>query len=682
MAVDFSLLPNETPEPDKPPSRPGWALVFLLLVLIGVVAVLLAWPKGQPTQTSAFWGTVILFPVGIAALIVLLRFQHYHARKLDVQLGNTMIRQYNERVFATASVPLAVLGASYRFSVAPDENAIASVQSGALRLAVREMFAQDSEPEKVRWLDVPSVKLRLGTEEDDRKRQIEVTRWLFAEMIAELAGAIKTVSAQAILKVNLLISGLLTAEQNEALWKACWSGFGLRQALVFEPAAQTGSLQMIDAWLDRIRTMKKLQIDLLVVLVLALLVTGAVLIWGEALGLTTPDARGVALIGVAVGALFIALVVSFDGLTRWSGAARRLKKCLHLNQAAMQGTTQASVSAVPEKRNAAGTLNPLHRVLRERNGLRWRFRQSWLLLVGQEAVVTRLLPELTKSGWSIKDGVVLLWGEVSSDGQIDEQRLREIRRMRRGRPVDAIVLAIDGAVPLPTASGGGTGWGTTLAGIARKSRWSAPIYLLDLDGSDSARAVTPVMGCEFVDSGDQAAIEAALLTLRDRLADLGAKRIGQNRRDRFASELSKRLGTRASALAQWIADLSTWQRHPLPVVGAFFAPWPVTDAKEDGAAHGINLLLWRHFAEASVGTQLHDRHERAFSIEGLTLHLDRIARLQTRVEQDPLHGARVFGGAMDIRAQCGGHVHQCRSGAQPHIERRVLVRVEPRQHAS
>ncbi len=107
------------------------------------------------------------------------------------------------------------------------------------------------------------------------------------------------------------------------------------------------------------------------------------------------------------------------------------------------------------------------------------------------------------------------------------------------------------------------------------------------------------MGCEFVDSGDQAAIEAALLTLRDRLADLGAKRIGQNRRDRFASELSKRLGTRASALAQWIADLSTWQRHPLPVVGAFFAPWPVTDAKEDGAAHGINLLLWRHFAEAT-----------------------------------------------------------------------------------
>ncbi len=107
------------------------------------------------------------------------------------------------------------------------------------------------------------------------------------------------------------------------------------------------------------------------------------------------------------------------------------------------------------------------------------------------------------------------------------------------------------------------------------------------------------MGCEFVDSGDQAAIEAALLTLRNRLADLGAKRIGQNRRDRFASELSKRLGTRASALAQWIADLSTWQRHPLPVVGAFFAPWPVTDAKEDGAAHGINLLLWRHFAEAT-----------------------------------------------------------------------------------
>lgn len=302
MAVDFSLLPNETPEPDKPPSRPGWALVFLLLVLIGVVAVLLAWPKGQPTQTSAFWGTVILFPVGIAALIVLLRFQHYHARKLDVQLGNTMLRQYNERVFATASVPLAVLGASYRFSVAPDENAIASVQSGALRLAVREMFAQDSEPEKVRWLDVPSVKLRLGNEEDDRKRQIEVTRWLFAEMIAELAGAIKTVPAQAILKVNLLISGLLTAEQNEALWKACWSGFGLRQALVFEPAAQTGSLQMIDAWLDRIAGGDELEAKLIVSIQLHPLMSGS-------------PAKGAAEAGVA-------LLLMPDALASQQGGAR------------------------------------------------------------------------------------------------------------------------------------------------------------------------------------------------------------------------------------------------------------------------------------------------------------------------------------------------------------------------
>ncbi|SAL70848.1 hypothetical protein AWB71_04317 [Caballeronia peredens] len=275
MTVDFSLLPSETPEPDKPPSRLVWAVVFLVLVLIGIFIVLFAWPKGRSTQTSDFWGAVILFPVGIPALIVLLRFQHYFAQKLDVQLNNKAVRQYNDRVFSAASMPLAVLGASYRFSAIRAENDIASVQTGGLRLTVRELFARDSEPEKVRWLDVPNVKLRSGTEEDDRKRQIEVTRWLFAEMIAELAGAIRTLPAQVVLKVNLLISGLLTSKQNEALWRECWGGFGLRPALVGEPAAQSGNLQMIDAWLDRIVRGDELEVKLIVSVQLHPLMNGS-----------------------------------------------------------------------------------------------------------------------------------------------------------------------------------------------------------------------------------------------------------------------------------------------------------------------------------------------------------------------------------------------------------------------
>ncbi|WP_244158519.1 ImcF-related family protein [Caballeronia fortuita] len=236
--------------------------------------------------------------------------------------------------------------------------------------------------------------------------------------------------------------------------------------------------------------------------------------------------------------------------------------------------------------------------LRQMRWFRWAYDRPWLFVTGEAASVLRLLPELAMQYWQITDHAVLLWGDVSSDG-LDRGWLEQIRKLRRGRPIDAIVLALDGAAALPSASRGESGWGTTLVRLAQTLHWSAPIYLLDLDGSDTAKALTPVMGSEFADSGGQAAIEAALYTLRGRLADIGTKRLGQDRRDRFASELSQSLDTRAPALAQWIADLSMWQRRPLPIAGAFFAPWPVIDTQASNLGPGTELPLWRHLAEAS-----------------------------------------------------------------------------------
>jgi hypothetical protein len=252
MAVDFSLLPMEMPETGKPPSRLLWMVVFLLLVLAGIVGVLLIWPKNLSTHTFSFWGTLVLYPVGIPALIVLFRFQHYAARKLDIQMSNRAARQYNEGVFAAASVPLAVLGASHRFSVVSAENAIAGIQSGTLRLPVQELLARDSEPARVRWLDVPGVRLGAGIDEDDRKRQEVVTRWLFGEILEELAEAITALPVQASLRVHLLVSGMLTDLQNEALWQECWSSCRFRPASVARLKAEPRNLQLVDAWLDQI----------------------------------------------------------------------------------------------------------------------------------------------------------------------------------------------------------------------------------------------------------------------------------------------------------------------------------------------------------------------------------------------------------------------------------------------
>lgn len=264
MAVDFSLLPTEKVEPGEPPSANIWILVFLTLVLVGAFTVLMLWPKSMSTHTFDFWGTVVLFPVGLSALIVLLRYQHYAARKLDIQMDNHAIRQYNERVFVAASVPIAVLGASHRFSANSDENAVDGIRSGALRLSVQSLFARESEPEKTRWIDVPGVRLCAGTAEDDLERQIKVTRWLFKEMLQELNDAIEALPEKTELRVHVLASGMPSGEKIQALWQDCWNSLGLRSSYDWEQSAESASLQLLDVWLDQVESGKQSEAKLIV----------------------------------------------------------------------------------------------------------------------------------------------------------------------------------------------------------------------------------------------------------------------------------------------------------------------------------------------------------------------------------------------------------------------------------
>ncbi|WP_087086700.1 ImcF-related family protein [Caballeronia catudaia] len=239
--------------------------------------------------------------------------------------------------------------------------------------------------------------------------------------------------------------------------------------------------------------------------------------------------------------------------------------------------------------------------LKQYRWFRWAYDRPWLLISGDDTSVKRLFPELAQQYWLITDHAVLLWGEAASEG-VDQAWLREIYRMRRTRPIDALILAFDGEAALPAQSRGATGWGTTLAHIASMLHWSAPVYLLDLAGEPEARGKPPVIGSEFTHAADQPAIETALLSLRDRLADLGVKRIGDDRRNRFASELSKRLEARASELARWVAELSMWQRRPFPVMGAFFAPWPDGEAQRSKHDQSVDSPLGRYLAQATKHT--------------------------------------------------------------------------------
>ncbi len=259
----FSLLPSEKPLPENSPSRLVWTITFFVLVLAGVFAVLLLWPKTLPTQTWEFWTCVVVFPLGVSTLVVMRRFAHYEGHKLNIVLSNEAARGYNAHVFEVASRPLALVGAAYRFSVDPKEDAVESVRAGSVQLKTMAPLARDGEPTKARWLEVPGVNLHPGTKEHDRRRQRDVMKWLFAELINPLVAQVQTLPSGLDLRVHLLVSGEMTYTESEALWQECWREHSLRQVVVTEMTAPDDA-EAIDVWLDHVSEGRRLEARLIV----------------------------------------------------------------------------------------------------------------------------------------------------------------------------------------------------------------------------------------------------------------------------------------------------------------------------------------------------------------------------------------------------------------------------------
>ena len=250
MAVDFSLLPSEEPFDEPAPFKLLWVTVFAMMVAVGVGAVLMLWPKGMSTHSLKFWATLVIFPVGLSSLVVLHRYRAYEARKLDVEMRNFAVREFEERVSQAASIPLALAGASYRYSVDEKENAIERILQGSVRLATQKPFALDAEPVKARWLDVPKMRKQSGDLSADLKRRLHVTTWLLDEFLSELVPQIGALPGSMPLLVELQVANGHTHEQNKQLLEERWYA-KLDRTLDVAPEARSHmDCMTLDAWMD------------------------------------------------------------------------------------------------------------------------------------------------------------------------------------------------------------------------------------------------------------------------------------------------------------------------------------------------------------------------------------------------------------------------------------------------
>ncbi|WP_175780322.1 hypothetical protein [Burkholderia anthina] len=263
MPVDFDKLPPEESEPDKAPSRFVWTIVFFVIVLAGIFAVLLLWPKGEPTQSFWFWICITVYPVGIAAFVMLRRYSAFEGRRLDAIAWNDAREKYLNRVFDDASHPLALVAATYRFMSDANDDAFDKLLDGSIKLEPRIALKHDAPPLNARWFDQPDTDEDGNRLNSDDERQRHVREWTFGALISDVAGAIRALPSELKLAIQLVLPGVANPDEALASWDRQWAKSNL-QPLKAEFLPDPPDLMALDTWLDRIGEKRDQEARLLV----------------------------------------------------------------------------------------------------------------------------------------------------------------------------------------------------------------------------------------------------------------------------------------------------------------------------------------------------------------------------------------------------------------------------------
>ncbi|MCP3723240.1 type VI secretion protein VasK [Paraburkholderia sp. CNPSo 3272] len=241
----------------------------------------------------------------------------------------------------------------------------------------------------------------------------------------------------------------------------------------------------------------------------------------------------------------------------------------------------------------------LEQELRTRYGWRWRYFLPWVLVSGDDRLVTNQLPVLARKQWCSTNDVVLLWAPRNKSGLPDEAWLLKLRKLRGRRPVDAIAFVIDGrndpsALARRTAS-----LGSLFFGISRMLRFSAPVYLVADSGIKALdkEALDPI-GCILPRKHDGTTADA-LRTLSEKLAVAGTRRLAEDRRLRYLAGLSVQIEHRRKALTDFIEALSTSIRCSLNIRGLWFLPAAAGQVTADPEAHRLPSL-WSEIGKRSI----------------------------------------------------------------------------------
>jgi type VI secretion system protein ImpL len=312
--------------------------------------------------------------------------------------------------------------------------------------------------------------------------------------------------------------------------------------------------------------LRKSRIDLVSIVLLVVLPGLAIWFKGEDwLGLHSPEHRAGWIVTLCI--LFVVLFAwgSFDASSRPAVAARRIR---HWVRQQLGAASPSANTQTPDEDSRPGALRD---TLRERHGWRWRYRDRWVAVSGDEALIKRLSPDLAQNGFRISGDTVLLYAKQVGD-QVDTTWLDQIRHLRRRRPIDAMVAVVRTAATANQPFDAGL-TAQLLARNARALRWAAPAYLLNATEFDSETSNTDeAIGCTWSGRARAEDVDASLRGLISNLADAGVLRLTKNRADRYPAELSQHIARYGSALSGLVAQIGQSRTWRNAVQGVLFAP--------------------------------------------------------------------------------------------------------------
>ncbi len=214
-----------------------------------------------------------------------------------------------------------------------------------------------------------------------------------------------------------------------------------------------------------------------------------------------------------------------------------------------------TVPALSEETSDAHPLPELRQYLRRRYSFFWRHKVRLLLITGDDAAISQLVPGLRQNQWLEGNRTALIYGG-SLTGEPDAEKFTALRKLRRGRPLDGIIRVLNAEQTLtPQASDNDL---RGLEKIGTLLGYQPPVWLWQL--CDSAwpqpgrRSQTVGITLPLRAMPDD--VTSQFDKLLPQLREQGLQQIAENHARDFLLRLAQRLEHGGSG--RWQSALTPW----------------------------------------------------------------------------------------------------------------------------